>query len=205
MSMLSRVAKVSGIVLAATTMFISFAPLASASNSGTPGTPVKLHNGDVLPDGSTTLQFWNELQGLFKATSKTLYTEKPMPKGWDPDICTAAQQKQLRVTCYNETSYKAPPIKTAETVVRVETLGSSEIRVFIDFTNGQKTPRSFQCVINTTVYNQFGDLVNIHTNSTNSNGNVKAGKTQYLYQDLGVDRGDARFVTVKDVKLVDCS
>jgi hypothetical protein len=191
-------------MLVATTMLVSFAPLASASNSGTPGTPVLLHDGDLLPDGTTTLQFWNELQKLFKIVSKTPYTEKPMPKGWDPDICTAAQQKLLMVTCYNETSYKSPPVKTAENVVQVEMLDGSEIRVYIDFTNGQKTPRSFQCVINTSVYNRFGDLVNIRTNSTGSNGDVKAGKTQYLYQDLGVDKGDARFVTAKDVKLVDC-
>ena len=204
MSLTSRLPKVSIIALVATAMFITLSPLASASNNGTPGAPVILHNGDVLPDGETTLQFWNRLQALFKAVSKTPYTEKPMPNGWDPEICTAAQQTQLMATCYNETSYKAPTIQTAETVVRVEMLDNSEIRVFFDFTNGQETPRSFQCVINTTVYNQFGDVVNIHTNSTGSNGKVKAGKTQYLYQDLGVDKGDARFVTVKDVKLVDC-
>jgi hypothetical protein len=140
----------------------------------------------------------------FEIISKTPYTAKPMPKGWDPTVCPP-NDRNLMATCYDETVYTAPPIKTAETVSRVAALDGNEIRVWLDFTNGQKTSRSFQCVINTTVYNQFGDQVNIRVNSTGSNGNVKPGQTQYIYQDLGVDNGNAKYVTASDVKLLDRS
>ena len=46
--------------------------------------------------------------------------------------------------------------------------------------------------------------MNIEVNSTNTNGNVKPGKTQYLYQDLGVNKGDAEYVTRKDVTITNC-
>ena len=93
----------------------------------------------------------------------------------------------------------------AAKVVAVKALDGNTIRVFVRYTNNGKASGSENCVINTTVDNQFGDLVNIHVNSTNTNGNIAPGGTQLLYQDLGVDSGDAGYVTTGDVVLKDCS
>jgi hypothetical protein len=89
-------------------------------------------------------------------------------------------------------------------VRNVAALDGNTIRIFIAWTNKGKAAGSASCVINTTVNNQFGDLVNIRVNSTNTNGNVKPGQTQILYQDIGVDNGDAQYVTPGDVKITNC-
>jgi hypothetical protein len=60
-------------------------------------------------------------------------------------------------------------------------------------------------VINTNVYNQFGDLTTTEVTSTGPNGNLKPGQTQKLYQDQGVTAGDAQYVKASDVSIMDCS
>ncbi len=83
-------------------------------------------------------------------------------------------------------------------------LDGNTVRVYILWTNKGKAAGSASCVLNTTVNNQFGDEVNIEVNSTNTNGNVKPGQTQLLYQDIGVNNGDAQYVTASDVKITNC-
>ncbi len=50
---------------------------------------------------------------------------------------------------------------------------------------------------------QFGDQVNIEINSTSTKGNVAAHGNQLLYQDIGVNSGDAPYVTKSDVPVTD--
>jgi hypothetical protein len=89
-------------------------------------------------------------------------------------------------------------------VTSVVALDSNTIRLYITWTNHGKSAGSASCVLNTNVYNQFGDEVNIETNQTSTNGNVKPGKTQLLYQDIGVNNGDAQFIKPSDVSILDC-
>jgi hypothetical protein len=89
-------------------------------------------------------------------------------------------------------------------VTSVGVLDGNTIRVYIVWTNNGTGSGSASCVLNTTVYNQFGDEVNIHVNSTATNGDIKPGATQFLYQDIGVDNGDAQYVTKKDLTLGHC-
>lgn len=86
---------------------------------------------------------------------------------------------------------------------RVLSLDGNTVRVYMTFTNSGKASGSVSCVMNTTVYDQFGDEVNIRVNSTGTN-TVAAGQSKTLYQDIGVDSGDAPYVKASDVKLVDC-
>jgi hypothetical protein len=90
-------------------------------------------------------------------------------------------------------------------VLSVKVLSGSEIRVFMRYKNDGKSAASLSCQIHTNVYNQFGDQVNLEDNSTGTNGNVGAGNVQIIYQDIGVNSGDAPYITVHDVSLTDCS
>lgn len=96
----------------------------------------------------------------------------------------------------------SPSVKAK--LVNVIPLSGNEVRLFIRWTNTGNGSGSGACVINTTVHNQFGDEVNIRVNSTNTNGNLKPGATQTLYQDIGVDTGDAPYVKASDVQITDC-
>ncbi len=89
-------------------------------------------------------------------------------------------------------------------VVSVKALDSSEVRVYIRWTNTGKAAGSAACVLSTNVYNAFGDEVTTETNSTNTNGNLKPGGVQLLYQDIGVNAGDASRVRPKDVSITGC-
>ena len=59
--------------------------------------------------------------------------------------------------------------------------------------------------MNTNVMNQFGDNVNTEVNATNTNGSIKPGQSQELYQDIGVNSGDAQYIAASDVSFVDCT
>jgi hypothetical protein len=48
------------------------------------------------------------------------------------------------------------------------------------------------------------DSVNIEVNPTNTNGSLKPGQSQNLYQDIGVNNGHAQYIKPSDVKIVDC-
>ncbi len=89
-------------------------------------------------------------------------------------------------------------------VRNVVALDGSTVRIYIAWVNSGSSAASASCVINTTVNNQFGDQVDIKVNSTNTNGNVPAHQTQQLYQDIGVNSGDAQYVTKGDVKITNC-
>lgn len=86
----------------------------------------------------------------------------------------------------------------------VVALDGNTVRIYMAFTNHGKASGTASCVIDTTVYNQFGDEVNIRENATGTNGTVGVGQTVHQYQDIGVDNGDATYVKVSDVKIVDC-
>lgn len=86
----------------------------------------------------------------------------------------------------------------------VVALDGNTVRLYLEFTNHGKASGTANCVINTTVYNQFGDQVNLRVNSTGSNNSIPGGQTVRQYQDIGVDNGDAQYVKVGDVKIVDC-
>jgi hypothetical protein len=89
-------------------------------------------------------------------------------------------------------------------VQRVGALDGDTVRIYLNWQNNGSSAASASCVINTTVNNQFGDQVNIEVNSTSTNGDVKAHGSQLLYQDVGVNSGDAPNVTMGDVKLTNC-
>lgn len=82
-------------------------------------------------------------------------------------------------------------------------LDGNTVRVYLKFTNSGNSTGSVSCVMNTTVYNQFGDEVNNRVNATGTN-TVGPNQSKILYQDVGVDNGDAQYVTASDIKLVDC-
>jgi len=90
-------------------------------------------------------------------------------------------------------------------VLSVKALDRSTVRVFTRWTNtGKASGDGGSCIYNTKVTNQFGDQVNIEVNTTGTNGTLKPGTSKLLYQDLGVNAGDAPYVTAKDVSIVDC-
>jgi hypothetical protein len=98
-----------------------------------------------------------------------------------------------------------PSANIKNSVVAVSVLDGSEVRIYIDWTNTGEGTGSTSCVINTNVYNQFGDLTTTEVTSTGPNGNLKPGQTQKLYQDQGVTAGDAQYVKASDVSIMDCS
>jgi len=89
-------------------------------------------------------------------------------------------------------------------VQSVSALDANTVRIFIDWENTGSGAGSASCVINTTVHNQFGDEVDIKVNATSTNGNVAAHGHQLLYQDIGVNSGDAQYVTKGDVSIGNC-
>ena len=89
-------------------------------------------------------------------------------------------------------------------VTNVQALAPNTVRIYLFWTNSGSKPATANCVLNTTVHNQFGDQVNLRVNATGSNGNIAAGGTSTDYQDVGVDNGDAPFVTKGDIKILDC-
>ena len=90
------------------------------------------------------------------------------------------------------------------TVARVLPLDGNNLRVFIVWRNVGKAAGSDTCEMNTTIHNQFGDQVNIRVNAINTNGSVDPGSRQVLYDDIGVDSGDAPYVSAKDISFADC-
>lgn len=97
-----------------------------------------------------------------------------------------------------------PSARVTGKVTNVLALDGNTLRIYIIWTNSGKAAGSGACTLNTTVYNQFGDSVNIEVNSTNTNGSLKPGQSQNLYQDIGVNSGDAQYITPSDVKILDC-
>lgn len=97
-----------------------------------------------------------------------------------------------------------PSANVTGKVTSVVALDGNTVRIYVNWTNHGKAAGSATCIFNTTVDNQFGDEVNIEVNSTGTNGNIKPGKSQLLYQDIGVNNGDAQFVKPKDVQIVNC-
>jgi hypothetical protein len=90
-------------------------------------------------------------------------------------------------------------------VSSVSALDGNTVRIYFAFTNTGKGFGGETCVMNTSVPNQDGDQVNIEVNSTGTNQPVMPGSIESLYQDVGVNSGDARFVTARDVKISNCS
>jgi len=97
-----------------------------------------------------------------------------------------------------------PSAKVTGKVTNVLALDGNTLRIYIIWTNSGKAAGSGACTLNTTVYNQFGDSVNIEVNSTNTNGSLKPGQSQNLYQNIGVNSGDAQYTKPSDVKILDC-
>lgn len=97
-----------------------------------------------------------------------------------------------------------PSARVTGKVTNVVAVGGNTLRIYIIWTNSGKAAGSGACTLNTTVYNQFGDMVNIEVNSTNTNGSLKPGQSQNLYQDIGVNSGDAEYIKPSDVKILDC-
>jgi hypothetical protein len=89
-------------------------------------------------------------------------------------------------------------------VTNVVLLDGNTVRIYMEWTNTGKAAGSAGCAMNTTVMNQFGDQVNIEVNSTNTNGSIEPGQTQNLYQDIGVNNGDAQYIKPSNVKITAC-
>jgi len=89
-------------------------------------------------------------------------------------------------------------------VTSVSALDSSVVRLAILWTNHGRTSGSANCTINTTVRDKSGDDVIVEHSSTSTNGKLKPGATRLLYADIGVNNGDARFVTPGDVRITRC-
>ena len=83
-------------------------------------------------------------------------------------------------------------------------LDGNTVRVYMIWHNTGKASGSDQCVMNTDVHNQFGDLANTEVNSVGTNGNVKPNAQQRIYQDIGVNSGDAQFITPGNITFVSC-
>lgn len=86
----------------------------------------------------------------------------------------------------------------------VKALDSNLIRVFMRWDNTGSAANSDSCVMDTTVHNQFGDLVNTEVNSVGTNGDVQPGAVQVVYQDIGVNNGDSRYVSIGDITFSGC-
>jgi hypothetical protein len=86
----------------------------------------------------------------------------------------------------------------------VKPLNANLIRVFIRWNNTGSTAGSDTCVMDTEVHNQFGDLVNTEVNSVGTNGDVQPEQIQVVYQDIGVNAGDSRFITIGDITFSGC-
>jgi hypothetical protein len=63
---------------------------------------------------------------------------------------------------------------------------------------------SSSCQLETNVYNEFGDNVNYEVNQTAPNGNLKPGQSQRIYQDIGVNNGDAAYTKLKGITITSC-
>ena len=90
-------------------------------------------------------------------------------------------------------------------VTSVVALDPNTVRLHILWMNDGKASGSESCVFDTTVTDQFGDKVNIEVNSTSTNRNLKAGATRFLYEDIGVNNGDAKFIKPGDVVFNNCN
>jgi len=97
-----------------------------------------------------------------------------------------------------------PSANITHNVDGVSVLAGNEVRIHFTWTNTGKGIGSASCVMNTNVYNQFGDLVNTEVTSTGTHGNIEPDGSQYLYQDQEVNPGDAQYVTPSDVSLTNC-
>jgi hypothetical protein len=86
----------------------------------------------------------------------------------------------------------------------VVALDGNEVRVYYTVTNVGKASGTATCVMTTNSQNQFSDQT-ANVNSTGSNGNIAPGKSQTLYQDVGVPSGNASSVTAADVTINSCS
>ena len=102
------------------------------------------------------------------------------------------------------TAASGPSANITEHAVSVTALDGSNVRIVIDWVNKGKAAGSESCAMNTNVINQFGDNVNTEVNATNTNGSIKPGQSQELYQDIGVNSGDAQYIVAADVSFVDC-
>jgi Short C-terminal domain len=83
-------------------------------------------------------------------------------------------------------------------------LDGNTVRVFMLWDNTGKASGSDECVMDTNVHDQFGDLVNTEVNSVGTNGNLKPNAEQRIYQDIGVNNGDAQFIRPGDVTFTGC-
>ncbi len=98
-------------------------------------------------------------------------------------------------------NHHAAKVDIKERVANVVALDNNTVRVYIVWSNVGKVAGSLACTMDTTVTNQFGDQVNIEVNTTNTNGAVRPGQSQDLYQDIGVNAGDAPYIRPQNIKL----
>jgi hypothetical protein len=101
-------------------------------------------------------------------------------------------------------SSSGPHAKITGQATSVVALDSNMVRVYIQWTNTGKASGSADCAMDTNVYDQFGDQVNIEVNETGTNSNVVPGATQTVYQDIGVNNGDAQYIKPSDVSFSGC-
>lgn len=89
-------------------------------------------------------------------------------------------------------------------VTHLTALSGSEVRVYYTITNTGKAAGTANGVVTTTSANQFGDQHD-NVNDTGSNGNLKPGRSQHLFRDIGVPNGNASSVTAADVSITNCT
>jgi hypothetical protein len=87
---------------------------------------------------------------------------------------------------------------------RVLPLDGNTVRVFMRWDNVGKVSGSDACAMDTNVHDQFGDLVNTEVNSVGTNGDVGPDAVQVMYQDIGVNGGDAQYIKLGDITFSGC-
>jgi hypothetical protein len=98
-----------------------------------------------------------------------------------------------------------PRAKIVGHAYAVVPLTGNLVRVYMEFTNtGKASGTSSSCQLETNVYNEFGDNVNYEVNQTAPNGNLKPGQSQRIYQDIGVNNGDAAYTKLKGITITSC-
>jgi len=101
-------------------------------------------------------------------------------------------------------SGRGPSVAIVHKIDSVKVLNSNEVRINIAWTNTGTGTASGSCIINTSVYNRFGDLTTVEVTATGTNGPLKFEQTLHLSQDQGVTAGDARFVKLSDITINNC-
>lgn len=99
----------------------------------------------------------------------------------------------------------APAAKITRKLDSFVVLDAQHVRLWTTWTNAGKGSGSASCVVDVTAYSPYGDEIGSGADSTGTNGNLKPGATQTLYQDIVVTDNNAAGVTrLSDFSISNC-